>query len=153
MKLTVRGEYALRALLVLGQRFGPQVVPVSEVAAAQNIPRRFLEQILTDLKSAGLVESKRGIAGGFRLALPPDEIPLSRVIRHVDGAIAPISCVSQRAYEKCSCPDEATCPLRAVMKEVRDLLVKMMDETTVADLVRRAEQLGAHPIPPLDFVI
>src|SRR5438132_13145912 len=98
MKLSLRGEYALRALLVLGQNYGPSVVRIQTISTAQNIPKRFLEQILNDLKTAGLVESKRGVSGGYRLARPPEEITLAPVIRHIEGALAPVSCVSHAFY-------------------------------------------------------
>src|SRR5262245_8693400 len=127
MKLSVRGEYALRAMLVLGNHHRARnLVRIQAISDEQNIPKKFLEQILNDLRRAGLVESRRGVAGGYRLALPPEEIPLSRLIRRVDGALAPVSCVSERYYEKCSCPDESRCAVRAVMKDVRDAIVAIM---------------------------
>ncbi len=153
MKLSVRGEYALRALQVLARHSGDAVVPMQTIATEQNIPRRFLEQILHGLKAAGVVESRRGITGGYRLARPASEIPLATIIRHVDGALAPLSCVSHQFYEKCSCPDEARCALRSVMKEVRDTVAAMMERMTLADLVARAEALQAQPMEPVDFVI
>jgi Rrf2 family protein len=155
MKLSTRGEYALRALLVLGQDFqeDDSVVRIQEISAKQNIPKRFLEQILNDLKSAGVVESKRGVAGGYRLSRAPEQITLAEIIRHVEGALAPVSCVSERFYEKCSCPDEARCAIRSVMKEVREAVVKIAERVTVADLCERARKLQHEPISPLDFVI
>lgn len=153
MKLSTRGEYALRALLVLGLNYGEHVVRIQTISADQNIPKRFLEQILNDLKSAGVVESRRGVAGGYRLARPPQNITLSAVIRHVEGALAPVSCVSERFYEKCSCPDEARCAIRSVMKEARDAVVKIMDQVTVAELCERATRLQREPVSALDFVI
>src|SRR5438132_12005149 len=153
MKLSVRGEYALRALLVLGLNYDHSVVRIQTISEQQKIPKRFLEQILNDLKSAGVVESKRGVAGGYRLARSPEDIPLATVIRHIEGALAPISCVSERFYEKCSCPDEARCAIRSVMKEVRDAVVKIAERTTVADLCDRSRRLNAEPLTPFDFVI
>ena len=155
MKLSTRGEYALRALLVLGQDYieDDSVVRIQEISAKQNIPKRFLEQILNDLKSAGVVESKRGVAGGYRLSRPPEEITLAAIIRHVEGALAPISCVSERFYEKCSCPDEARCAIRNVMKEVRESVVKVMEKVTVADLCARAKRLADEPVSALDYAI
>src|SRR6266446_8396091 len=153
MKLTLRGEYALRALLVLGLNYKQSVVRIRTISQQQNIPKRFLEQILNDLKSAGAVESKRGVAGGYRLARPPKEISLATVIRHLEGALAPVSCVSERFYEKCSCPDEARCAIRSVMKEVRDAVVNILDKLTVADLCQRWSDLRHEPQNPLDFVI
>src|SRR6266853_2846401 len=122
MKLSLRGEYALRALLVLGLNYDKPLVRIQAISDQQNIPKRFLEQILNDLKSAGLVKSKRGVSGGYRLARRPEEITLASIVRHIEGALAPVSCVSERFYEKCSCPDESLCAVRSVMKEVRDVL-------------------------------
>lgn len=153
MKLSVRGEYALRALVVLGRNHGENVVRIQAISAEQNIPKRFLEQILNDLKSAGVVESKRGLAGGYRLARHPRDITLASIVRHVEGALAPVSCVSERFYEKCTCPDESRCAIRSVMKEVREAVVKIMERTTVEDLCARAERLGQTPASALDYVI
>jgi Rrf2 family protein len=127
MKLSVRGEYALRAILVLGLNYDQPLVRIQAISDHQNIPKRFLEQILNDLKSAGVVQSKRGVAGGYRLAKKPEEITLAAVVRHIEGALAPVSCVSEMFYEKCTCPDESRCAIRSVMKEVRDAVVKIME--------------------------
>ena len=154
MKLSLRGEYALRALQVLGENYDNKgVVQIQVISKQQNIPRRFLEQILNDLKSAGFVESRRGIAGGYRLARAPKEITLARVVRHVEGALAPVGCVSQHFYRKCSCPDERQCAIRSVMKEVRDSIVTILENVTVADLCERAAKLRVEPLSDLDFVI
>jgi Rrf2 family transcriptional regulator, cysteine metabolism repressor len=153
MKLSVRGEYALRALLVLGLHHSQQVVRIQFISEQQKIPKRFLEQILNDLKSIGVVESKRGVAGGYRLARQPEQISLAAVVRHVEGALAPVSCVSEKFYEKCSCPDESRCAIRSVMKEVRDAIVQIMERITVADLCERSRRLQQEPLNPFDFVI
>jgi Rrf2 family protein len=153
MKLSLRGEYALRALLVLGLNYDQAVLRVQTISDQQNIPKRFLEQILNDLKSAGLVESKRGVAGGYRLARRPEKIPLASIIRHIEGALAPVSCVSEQFYEKCSCPDESRCAIRSVMKEVREAVVKIMEQVTVADLCDRSRRLQQEPLSASDFVI
>jgi Rrf2 family protein len=153
VKLSLRGEYTLRALLALGKSHGQTVQRIHAISHEQNIPKRFLEQILNDLKSAGFVESKRGVAGGYRLAKPADQILLSEVIRHVEGALAPVSCVSERFYQKCSCPDEQKCAIRSVMKEVREAIVNILANTTVADLSRRAQQLQGDPAQSWDYSI
>jgi Rrf2 family protein len=153
MKLSLRGEYALRAMLVLGLNYEQPVVRIQTISDQQNIPKRFLEQILNDLKSAGIVQSKRGVAGGYRLAKQPDQITLASVVRHIEGALAPVSCVSERFYEKCSCPDESRCAIRSVMKEVRDAIVAIMERVTIADLCQRARKLQEEPLSALDFVI
>jgi len=153
MKLSLRGEYALRAMLVLGLNYGKPVVRIQTISDQQNIPKRFLEQILNDLRSAGFVQSRRGVAGGYRLARRPEQITLAAVVRHIEGALAPVSCVSERFYERCSCPDESRCAIRSVMKEVRDAIVKILEGVTIAELCQRARRLEATPPKALDFVI
>jgi Rrf2 family protein len=153
MKLSLRGEYALRALLVLGLNYDRPVVRIQTISEQQNIPKRFLEQILNDLKSAGIVQSRRGVSGGYRLAKKPEQITLAAVVRHIEGALAPVSCVSEQFYEKCSCPDESRCAIRSVMKEVREAVVKIAEQVTVAELCERSRKLEQVPVGPLDFVI
>ena len=153
MKLSLRGEYALRALLVLGLHYDDSVVRIQAISEEQKIPKRFLEQILNDLKSAGVVQSRRGVAGGYRLAKRPEEITLASIVRHIEGALAPVSCVSERFYQKCSCPDEARCAIRSVMKEVREAIVQIAEKVTIAELCARWHKLQEAPASALDFEI
>jgi Rrf2 family transcriptional regulator, cysteine metabolism repressor len=153
MKLSVRGEYALRALVTLGLHSDEAVVCIQRISDEQNIPKRFLEQILNDLRMAGFVQSKRGVAGGYRLAKSPELITVAAVVRHIEGALAPVSCVSQRFYEKCSCPDEATCPIRSVMAEIRTAVVSVAEKVTIAELCVRARKLKITPAEHVDFMI
>jgi Rrf2 family protein len=153
MKLSIRGEYALRALVVLGLSYGDSVVSIQTISSRQNVPKRFLEQILNDLRSAGMLESKRGVSGGYRLKMAPDQITLAEVIRYIEGPLAPVSCVSERFYEKCSCPDEENCAIRSVMKEVRDGIVKVLENVTVAQLCERVKALQGSHSNPLDYII
>ena len=153
MKLSQRGEYALRALLVLGMTAGPEVVRIRDIAQQQNIPRRFLEQILNDLKSAGFVQSRRGVAGGYRLQRAPDEISLADIIRLLEGPLAPVGCVSVNYYQRCSCPDEAKCAIRSVMQEVRDAIVGALEGVTVSHLCNRVRDLQGPMDNPLDYII
>ncbi len=153
MKISVRGEYALRALLVLGQNYGDEVVRIQTISEQQNIPKKFLEQILNELRVLGAVESKRGAGGGYRLARPPENISLASVIRHVTGALAPVSCVSDRFYERCTCPDESRCAIREVMKEAREAVASIMERTTLADLCQRSRRLEENPAGASDYVI
>jgi Rrf2 family transcriptional regulator, cysteine metabolism repressor len=156
MKLSLRGEYALRALIVLGLNYRPRedtVVRIQTISEQQNVPKRFLEQILNELKSVGILESKRGLTGGYRLRLPPDKVTLAEVIRYIEGPLAPVSCVSERFYERCSCPDEAKCGIRSVMKEVRDAIVKVLETVTVGQLCERVRLLQGLHANPLDYVI
>jgi Rrf2 family transcriptional regulator, cysteine metabolism repressor len=153
MKLSLRGEYALRAMLVLGLNYEQPVVRIQTISDQQNIPKRFLEQILNDLKSGGFVQSRRGVAGGYRLARRPEQINVASIVRHVEGALAPVSCVSEKFYEKCSCPDESRCAIRSVMKEVREAIVSIAERVTVAELCGRAKKLEEEPLSALDFEI
>ena len=153
MRLSLRGEYALRAMLVLGLHYDQTVVRIQAISDQQNIPKRFLEQILNDLKSGGFVQSKRGVAGGYRLARRPELITVASIVRHIEGALAPVSCVSEKFYEKCSCPDESRCAVRSVMKEVREAIVGIVERVTVAELCQRARKLQEEPLSALDFVI
>lgn len=135
MKLSKRGEYGLRALQDLAAHYGDGPIPNKELAERNNIPYRFLEQILITLKHARIVRSQKGSRGGYVLARPPDQITLAEVVRLLDGPLAPIPCVSETAFEPCGCPDMETCGLRRVMKRVRDVVAEMMEQTTLADLV------------------
>ncbi len=153
MKLSLRGEYALRALVVLGLNYDQHVLRIQTISEQQNIPKRFLEQILNDLKSAGIVESRRGMAGGYRLSKAPDQISLALVIRHIEGPLAPVSCVSEKFYSRCTCPDEAKCGIRSIMKEVREAIVKILEGVSVAELCQRVKDLQGVHANPLDYVI
>lgn len=153
MKLSLGGEYALRALLVLALREDESWVRIQTISEQQNIPKRYLEQILNDLRTGGIVESKRGVSGGYRLARPADEITLATVVRHIEGALAPVSCVSENFYQKCSCPDELRCAVRSVMKDIREAVVRVAENVTLAEMARRSRDLQSQPMTPLDFSI
>jgi len=99
---------------------------------------------LLTLKNAGLLHSKMGVGGGYYLARPPSEITLGQIFRVLDGPVAPIKCVSQIAYEPCGCPDEATCGLRLVMFDVRQAIVNILDNTSLADVSARQEAVRAE---------
>lgn len=137
MRLSKRGEYGLRALQDLAAHYGEGPVPNKELAERNNIPTRFLEQILLTLKHGRIVRSHKGPHGGYYLARPPQQITLAEVVRMLDGPLAPISCVSETAYEECGCPNMEACGLRRVMKEVRDIVAGIMESTTLAALVTR----------------
>ncbi len=137
MKVSKKGEYALRALIDLGiaAEVGRSLIQVTELADSERIPPKFLEQIMQALKEAGLIESRRGKFGGYRLARPADKIMVGHVVRLIDGPLAPIGCVSQSAYEKCSCPDETHCGLRMLMLDVRNAIAGILDRYSLADVV------------------
>jgi Rrf2 family cysteine metabolism transcriptional repressor len=137
MKLSKRGEYGLRALQDLAMHYGAGSVSNKDLAERNNIPPRFLEQILLTLKHGQIVRSHKGPRGGYYLARPPQQITLAEVVRLLDGPLAPVSCVSATAYEPCGCPDMTTCGLRRVMQQVRDVVAQMMEETTLGDLIAK----------------
>jgi Rrf2 family protein len=137
MNLSKRGEYALRALIDLGiaSELGWPMLQVSELAAKEKLPIKFLEQIFAQLKAAGYVESRRGKFGGYSLARRMTQIKFGAVIRLIDGPLAPIHCVSQTSYARCSCPDENHCGLRILMFDVRNAISTILDRYTLADIV------------------
>jgi Rrf2 family protein len=119
------------------------VAQLKDIAERQQIPVKFLEQILLTLKNAGLLRSRAGVGGGYYLARPPAEITLGQVARTLDGPLAPIPCVSQMAYERCVCDDENTCGLRLAMLDVRNAIADILDNTTLADVAARSVQAQA----------
>ena len=137
MKISKRGEYALRALIDFGIAYelGRPLLKIGELVEKERLPVKFLEQILTQLRGAGYIETKRGKSGGYLLAKPPREISLGQVIRLIDGPLAPISCVSVTAYERCTCPDEAHCGLRMLMLDVRNAIARILDRYVLGDVV------------------
>ena len=152
MRLSKKGEYALRSLINLGiaAEVGRSLLQASALAAHEQLPVKFLEQILQTLKDAGLVESARGKFGGYRLAKPMKQITIGQVVRLIDGPLAPIGCVSQTAYSKCSCPDEEHCGLRMLMLDVRNAIAGILDRYTLADVVEvtlRKLRRNGLPLP------
>ena len=137
MKISKRGEYALRALIDLGiaSELGWPMLQISELASKEKLPMKFLEQIFTQLKTAGYVVSRRGKFGGYSLSRPMNRIKFGEVIRLIEGPLAPIRCVSQTSYARCSCPDEAHCGLRILMFDVRNAISTILDRYTLADIV------------------
>src|SRR5580692_12595235 len=140
MKISKRGEYALRALIDIGiaGELGHKLVQIRELAEQEKLPVKFLEQILMQLKAAGYIDSKRGKKGGYFIKMPLHKIKFGMVIRLIDGPLAPIACVSQTAYERCTCPDEEHCGLRMLMLDVRNAISNVLDRFTLADVVEVA---------------
>ena len=143
MRLSKRGEYGLRAMIMLAGTPKPgaslPVVQIRDISEREKIPAKYLEQILLSLKNAGLLHSRMGVGGGYYLARPPAEITLGQIFRVLDGPLAPIRCVSQMSYEPCGCPDEQTCGLRLVMGDVRSAISQILDHTSLADVAKRQE--------------
>ena len=125
-------KYALKALVRLGGEFGGGHLLTDDIARAENIPKKFLEQILLDLKHAGYMRSKQGTKGGYRLVRDPGQITLAEIYRLFDGAIALVPCVSQKFYEACDdCPDEKACRLRRVFIDVREKTFDLLSGITI----------------------
>jgi Rrf2 family protein len=142
MRLSKKGEYAVRALVEIGfesHQRPNSLIQISTVAQRTNIPEKFLEQILLSLRNGGVLKSKRGVDGGYSLAKVPDEITLGEVIRILDGPLAPIPCVSKTAYEPCSCPDQESCGLHIAMKQVRDAIASILDQYTLSRLIKEVQ--------------
>jgi Rrf2 family protein len=134
--ISQRAKYALRALVALAK--APPELPllISEISRDQKIPKKFLEQILLELKRAGIVMSRRGRLGGYVLLRTPDRVTFGEVLRLIDGPIAPLPCLSKIAYRRCAdCADEATCEIRRVFARVIIATRDVLDRTTLADAV------------------
>ena len=137
--LTRKSKYGLKAMLLLAGEPDRRPVLIADLAERQQLPKKFLEAILLELKRHGLLGSKKGKGGGYFLGRDPSEITLGQVIRILDGPLALIPCVSQTAYMKCAeCVDEQTCGVRLAMKEVRDATARILDHTTLAAVNRRS---------------
>jgi Rrf2 family protein len=145
MRLSRRSEYGLRALTDLVRNGANGPIPLVALAKRNNLPPKFLEQIMATLKHGGIVRTTLGARGGYALAGAPGAFSVGRVIRLLDGALAPLSCVSLRYYARCSCPDEATCSLRDVMLDVRDATLAILDRETLADLAARPGRASIDP--------
>ena len=153
VRVSKRGEYALRSLINLGiaQELGRSLVQISELAKKENIPVKFLEAILLDLNKAGYLGSKRGKGGGYFLKQPMKKIIIGDVVRLIDGPLAPIRCASVTAYQKCSCPDEAHCGLRLLMVDVRNAIANILDRHSLSDVVEVTLRKIRRDKAPLPF--
>lgn len=130
--LTKKGKYGLKALVHLSKMPPGQLAFVGDIAAKNNIPKKFLDAILGELRNAGFVQSRKGKEGGYRLAKLPSEIKIGHVVRVLDGPLAPISCASRSQYQRCEDCDEATCQVRHMMLEVRHAVAELLDNRSLA---------------------
>lgn len=127
----------MKALVHLVKHQGDGVVQISHISEKENIPRKFLESILLDLRKAGYLGSQKGKSGGYYLLKSPDQISIAEVYRHLEGPIAPVPCVSLHFYEKCEdCVDEGHCEIHLLMIKVRDSALSIYTKTTLADLLK-----------------
>jgi Rrf2 family protein len=138
LKISQKGLYALQAIMTLGRRYGAETVRIRDIAMESDLPEKFLELILLELKNARIVESVRGAKGGYRLRRLPEEIKLSEIIRLVDGPLAPFGDADQLRSLITTDPDHRA--LYSVFLEVRDAAAKILESTSVADIVGRTSK-------------
>jgi Rrf2 family protein len=152
--LTMKTRYALKALGILSERGVRQATLIADIAEREAIPRKFLEAILRELRQHGLLLAQRGRGGGYRLSKPPEEIPLAEIIRALDGPLAPVPCLSRTAYERCAeCKSERTCGVRLVLKDLHEATANILENTTLADLVRRTHEAADDVNASLRYAI
>lgn len=141
MRLSKKAEYALRALSAMAR--GKRSWGIQELSQQENIPVKFLEQILLALRHAGLLASRRGVGGGYSLVKPAANISIGEIVRALDGPIAPIPCASERPGIPCTCPHPATCPVRQMMDKLRAEIVAWLDSRSLEDLARLGPEANA----------
>ncbi|MFA7343498.1 MAG: Rrf2 family transcriptional regulator [Terrimicrobiaceae bacterium] len=147
MQLSMRTDYALRALFTLVEHHGGNPIPIGELARRNDVPKRFLEHIMLDLKERDWVKSLPGKRGGYLLKKHPSKITMGEVVRHFDGYLAPIACVSVTDYRRCS--QEPVCRFRRILLQARNMVAELMDRTTLRDVLQAnpvadAEIAGMH---------
>lgn len=140
--LSKKAKYGINALVYLAKKYEQGPLLIGDIARHENIPKKFLEAILLDLKNAGILGSKKGRGGGYYLIKSPDEVNMAEVVRLFDGAIAFLPCVTHRYYERCDeCKDEKVCGIRSLFKEVRDQTVNLLKNNTLSDIIAREEAI------------
>jgi Rrf2 family protein len=144
--LTMKTKYALKALSVLAASETNQPMLIADIAEREDIPKKFLELILRELKQHGILESKKGRGGGYYLRRRPQDISLATLIRILDGPIAPVPCLSKTAYRRCEgCADERTCGIRLVLQDMHESTLRILESTTLADVARRVNEATQGP--------
>ncbi len=138
--ITQKMKYALKALLTLADEAAqpkPEALTIEEIARRSGTPKRFLEHILLEVRNAGVIASTRGRSGGYSLVKKPSEVSISELLRTIEGPIAPLPCLSRRAYQRCEdCADEATCRIRKVFAEVFWSYLVIINSLTLDDMLR-----------------
>jgi Rrf2 family protein len=136
VKVSRKTDYALRVLFTLVDHYGAAPIPIRELAQRNDVPKRFLEQIMLSLKTQGWVDSFPGAHGGYFLAKQPSQITMGEILRHFDGIMAPIDCVSVNGYQRCS--QESVCRFRRVFLDARNYVASLMDRATLAEVAKGA---------------
>ena len=140
--LSKKTKYAIKALVLLGKNTSNSPMHIAEIAERENIPKKYLESILGELRNAGFLYSRKGSGGGYVLGKPPEEILLVQILRLTDGPIAMVSCASMNYYHKCDeCIDEATCGIKQTFIGIRDASLKILTDTSIADLIKKETAL------------
>jgi len=134
MKLSMKTDYALRVLFTLVEHHGGGPIPIRELARRNDVPKRFLEHIMLEMKAKGWVDSMAGKYGGYLLAKSPEKITMGEVVRHFDGVLAPIGCVSVAHYRRCS--QESVCRFRRILLDARNYVARLMDRATLTTVFR-----------------
>jgi len=142
--LTNKGKYGLKAMVHLAGLPPGQPALVADIAAANAIPKKFLDTILGELRNVGLVHSKKGRGGGYVLAKPASDIMVGQIVRALDGPLAPIACASKGYYRRCDdCPSERACHVRLMMMEVRNAIADVLDNRSLAEMCALGEREAA----------
>ncbi len=140
--LSKKAQYSVLALVCLAKAYQKGPLLIRDISKSEQIPRKFLETILLELRKQGILGSKKGKGGGYFLIKDPKEVNLADIIRHFDGAIALMPCVTYKYYQPClHGKDEPTCGIRSIIKDVRDEMVRILKNTTLSDILAREEQL------------
>jgi Rrf2 family protein len=148
--ISKRTQYGLKTLVALGRRHGEGPVLIATLSKEESVPIKFLEGILLDLKSRGLLQSKMGKHGGYQLSRPPSTITIGSIIRLMEGPLAPLPCASETAFQACeNCADIESCATRIIMRQVRDAMADVLDRTTLAELIRRSDAARARKSGPI----
>ncbi|CAM3755909.1 Rrf2 family transcriptional regulator [Mucilaginibacter galii] len=141
--LSKKTKYAIKALIVLGKNKDNPPMQIAQIAELEKIPKKFLEVILLELRKAGFLYSKKGAGGGYAINKDPKEIFLVSILRITDGPIAMVPCVSLNFYHRCEeCHNESTCGIRAMFLDIRDATLKILSETSIADLIDKEVNLS-----------
>ncbi|QWV92087.1 Rrf2 family transcriptional regulator [Geomonas oryzisoli] len=152
--ISKKTKYGLKALIYLARQYEQGPILIADLARDENIPKKFLEAILLALKNSGILQSRKGKGGGYYLGRPPRQITMGQAIRIMEGPLAPVPCVSETAYAECTeCGNENTCGIRLVMKDVRDAIAQILDNTTLADVLGRIDHAELSEKNVIDFCI
>ena len=143
--ISKKTKYGLQSLIALARKYGEGPVLIATLAKEEDIPIKFLELILLDLKNSGILESKKGPGGGYLLSRPPSRITVGSIIRYMEGPLAPLPCASESAFRPCDeCKDVEGCGTRIVMREVRDAVAEILDHTTLEDVVQKVDAVRSN---------